>query len=83
MTNPRSNLWIDVQLLARFVDGLSWNDILALDSVHSRGWWRDAVAAAEERGHLEWDAAAHVWRLTEDGASLVACAGVPLLRSPE
>lgn len=53
--------------LARFAGGLGWPAILALTGGKRKAWWRCAVAEAEERGLLEWDRSAKVWRLTEAG----------------
>jgi len=51
--------------LARFASGLDWPAIAALDPTRGRAWWRCAVADAEERGLIEWDAPA--WYLTAEG----------------
>lgn len=53
--------------LARFADLLTWRQILDLDRTRSAGWWRLAVAEAEDRGLLCWYRAAKAWGLTDEG----------------
>jgi len=70
MTNPRPDTRLSCALLVQFSDGLGWREILALDTLRSRGWWRDAVAEAEANGEIEWSGDA--WRLTDEGRRRVA-----------
>lgn len=57
--------------LASFAHGLTWPEIHRLDVHRGDTWWRCAVAEAEHRGLIEWDRAARVWRLTDDGRAHV------------
>jgi hypothetical protein len=57
---------IEAGTLARFAPGLTWEQIRELSS-HSEGWWRHAIADAEERGLLVWARGDKVWRLSPAG----------------
>ncbi len=57
--------------LARFIPGLDWPSMYALDRTRGRAWWRMAVADAEERGLLWWDREGRSWQLTSDGVEAV------------
>ncbi len=52
--------------LARFAAGLDWAGIIAIGG-KGPGWWRLAIADAEDHGLLEWDRKAKRWRLTDEG----------------
>lgn len=58
---------LEAGTLARFATGLTWDEIRALAPCHSEGWWRHAIADAEERGLLVWVRADAVWRLSPAG----------------
>lgn len=56
--------------LARFAPGLTWADIAKLDGGHSEGWWRHALADAEERRLLVWSRGEGTWCLTPAGRAV-------------
>lgn len=57
--------------LARFAPGLDWPTIKTLDRGRGAAWWRCAIADSEERGLIEWDREAAVWRLSDAGRAWV------------
>lgn len=56
--------------LARFADGLTWPQILAITRGTKAAWWRCAVADAEQRGLLVWSFGAMAWQLTPAGRAV-------------
>lgn len=59
--------WLSAGTLAAFAGGLAWSEILAMTGGARKAWWRIALADAEDRGLVEWDRPAKVWRLTVKG----------------
>ena len=55
--------------LARFLDGLNWAEIRAVDRSVSMGWWRGAVFNGEQDGLLVWLGGR--WWLTDAGKAAV------------
>lgn len=62
---------LGVVLLARFEAGLTWPQILEVDSALALPWWRCAIVDAEDRGLLWWDPIRKAWELTAEGRDLV------------
>lgn len=58
---------LEVGTLARFADGLTWREILALDRSLSRFWWSNAVGWAEDQGLLWYDFSNGAWWLSDAG----------------
>ncbi len=69
MTTPRNirGARLTAGTLARFAGGLTWPSVLSLDGERTRGWWRMALAEAEERRMLAWSRGKGRWILTPAG----------------
>lgn len=65
--------WLSAGTLARFAAGLTWSEILAIDTRVRDLWWSHAVGNAEDAGLLAWDRARGLWMLTEQGRDHVRC----------
>ncbi len=58
--------------LARFsFPGMTWPEILKVDPLIKKSWWRKAIMHAEDDGWIAWDAKGKRWKLTPAGHRLV------------
>lgn len=65
----RSRTCLSAGTLARFADGMTWEQILEMTAGKRAAWWRMAVADAETRGLLVWDRSTR-WILTPVGRAV-------------
>lgn len=60
--------WLSAGTLVRFAgNGITWPEILALDTTKRKAWWTRAIIEAEERGYLIWNSVAKTYRLSDAG----------------